>query len=250
MLEEDAALRLHAHAHILKYEGMYDVPSSSWESMVLTEFCAGGDLQSQCDNNQYGLKAIWVLRTVHQIAQALHHLHSRGYFHSDVKPKNIFIRSFCPMNVVLGDCAEIQPVSSKRQLLGTLAFHSPETWKNEAHSGIAGDIWALGICLLSMCGQLPRYEYERKGRIARVVMKKFPGQCIDHVQALEQLNPDNGIVRLAALMLTRKPEDRISAAGILTLTGPLLAVWDWKSEEDAVKLGIESPQGYEPPSFW
>ncbi|KAF5592538.1 serine threonine kinase [Fusarium pseudocircinatum] len=41
-----------------------------------------------------------------RIRLVVEYLHGQGLFHTDIKPRNIMIRSWSPINVVLGDCAE------------------------------------------------------------------------------------------------------------------------------------------------
>lgn len=249
LAEEADMLKKHAHPHILRYEGMYEDPEFPTDNMLLTELCAGGSLQEMIDYNQHGLNPKAILRVIIQISRALEHIHSKRYFHSDVKPQNIFIRSCKPMNVVLGDCADIHPIDYKGRLLGTMQFHSPEICRTKRHQGIADDVWALGVSLLSMCGQAPRIEYEAKGRVRKPLMEKYPGQVIKHIDALRKLNTDHGIVQLAAKMLTRTVKDRATAEEICRMATGLLGRYEAMGEAGD-HLNVTSPRGFEPPSFW
>lgn len=249
LVEEAEALKKHAHPHILKYEGMYEDHEFPADNMLLTELCADGSLQCLIDNHQYGLNPKAVLRVVAQVSGALEHLHAQGYFHSDVKPHNIFIRSQHPMDVVLGDCADIHPVNYGGRLLGTMQFHSPEIWSRKGHQGAPDDVWALGVSLLAMCGQQPRVEGEVRGRVKTPSLAKFPAQCIKHVETLQGLNWGHGIVQLAARMLTYQAKDRASAREVHGLATKLLEEYEAKGEAGN-RLNITSPEGFEPPSFW
>lgn len=259
LAEEAEALKMHAHPHILRYEGMYEDPEYPGDNMLLTELCAGGSLQGMVDSHRFGMDARQVLRVVSQVAGALDHLHSRGFFHSDVKPQNIFIRSRLPIDAVLGDCADIHPVKGyDGPLFGTMQYHSPEIWQRKGHTGAADDVWALGVSLLAMCGQLPRVECaelkdkdnnDRNRRRQKPLLAKYPQQVIRHVQALQELNWGHGIVELAARMLAKEAKDRSSAGEICGLATELLRKYEARGEAGE-SLGMQSPAGFEPVSFW
>ena len=262
LAEEAEALKMHAHPHILRYEGMYENPEYPGDNMLLTELCAGGSLQVMVDSERFGMDARQVLRVVSQVAGALDHLHSRGFFHSDVKPQNIFVRSRMPIDVVLGDCADIHPIKGyDGPLFGTEQYHSPEIWQRKKHTGASDDVWALGLSLLAMCGQLPRIELEEpkdknsnnkdrnRRRRQKALKAKYPSQVIRHVEALQELNWDHGIVQLAARMLAQEAKDRASAGEVCALATKLLKEYEAKGEAGK-SLGMQSPAGFEPPSFW
>jgi serine/threonine protein kinase len=260
LAEEAEALRMHAHPHILRYEGMYEDPEYPGDNMLLTELCAGGSLQGTVDSHRFGMDARQVLRVVSQVAGALDHLHSRGYFHSDVKPQNIFIRSRLPIDVVLGDCADIHPIKGyDGPLFGTMQYHSPEIWQRKGHTGAADDVWALGVSLLAMCGQLPRVEFadlkdkddnnQNRRRRQKPLLAKYPQRVIRHVQALQELNWGHGIVQLAARMLAKEAKDRAIAGEICGLATELLREYEARGEAGE-SLGMQSPVGFEPVSFW
>lgn len=253
MTDEAAALQAHRHPHIVRFEGMYEVPGRPNETMLLTELCAGGNLQSQIDSHQFGMKPRDILRAVSQLASALHHLHSRGFFHTDFKPANVFIRSLAPMDVVLGDMADVQPVGGKNlRGLGTQWLYSPEIWKQRVAVGPSDDIWALGISVMAMCGQLPRFECRlmKNGRTSKPRYEVFPRQCLEHLAELRRLNPGHGLVELMGKMVTRTMGERSQAYGIMFMADTLLGQWERKEGDAGEELGIKSPEGFVPPSFW
>jgi serine/threonine protein kinase len=262
MTDEAAALQAHRHAHIVRFEGMYEVPDRPNETMLLTELCDKGNLQSQIDSHQFGMKPVAILRAVRQLASALHHLHSRGFFHTDFKPANVFIRSLEPMDVVLGDMADVQPVGKENlQTMGTQWLWSPEIWKQRVAVGPSDDIWALGISLMAMCGQLPRFEYRptKNKRTSKARFDLFPKQCLEHLAKLRELNPGHGMVELMGKMVTRTSEERSRAYQVMLMAETILEQWERRAGDDAAvgggggggeALGIKSPEGFVPPSFW
>ncbi len=163
--------------NLLRYEGWFQDEGYPDTTLLLTELCAGGDLNNYIKELPRGMKATPVLRVISQLASALEYLHERGVFHSDVKPRNVLIRSLSPIDVVLGDCADIMPLRGGSELRGTATFYSPEMLKRNAHTGPPDDIWALGVSTLSMTAHSPRFLYEEEaGKMVKKI-EKYPRQC-------------------------------------------------------------------------
>jgi serine/threonine-protein kinase len=104
-------------------------------------------------------QALWLAR---QVAQALHHLHQRGWVHGDVKPANIMVSA--QGHATLIDLAfAMRPdesiYTSQRPLTGTLAYVAPEMLTSTTQTQPASDIYSLGVTLYQMIsGRLPFLE--------------------------------------------------------------------------------------------
>lgn len=136
-----------------------------------------------------------------QIASALYWLHSRGMYYTDVKTRNVMIRSGEPFNVVLGDCADIKPSTCNGKAMDTISYYSPQLHATQRHQGPLDEIWAHGLTLLNMCAQIPQYEFIRRDRKAHVITELYPVQCAEHAR-ISKINLRHGVVRLIAGMLT------------------------------------------------
>lgn len=251
LMEEEARnLQLHAHPQILKCEGLYEVPDRPDETLLLTELCAGGTLQGYIDRIRYGFTSREVLQATDQMARALAWLHSRGVYHSDFKPSNVFIRSFRPLNLALGDLADLKTVGAEPEKRGTPWLWSPQIWEKRVSVGPSDDIWALGLTFLAMCGQLPdfdRYEnFNGKHTTFRPDVRGYPDKIILHVMELKRLNPTHALINLAERMLAEHVEDRATAADIVAEVADLLRQWESKTEWEATVLDIEAPEGFVP----
>ncbi|WP_162582835.1 serine/threonine-protein kinase [Acidianus brierleyi] len=92
-----------------------------------------------------------IFRAVHQIAEALDYMHSKGYVHMDVKPQNIFINKIPSdpseldyVEFKLGDLGSAVRIGEKvRQL--TLEYSPPEALIGKANPSF--DVFALGMTL-------------------------------------------------------------------------------------------------------
>lgn len=251
MADEARNLQLHAHPQILKFEGLYEVPGCPDETLLLTELCAAGTLQAYIDRIRYGLTSREVLRATDQIARALAWLHGRGVYHSDFKPSNVFIRSLRPLNLALGDLADLKEVGAEPQKRASTAWlWSPQIWEKGVSVGPSDDIWALGLTFLAMCGQLPdfdRYEdFNGKHTTIRPDVQGYPDKIIIHVMDLKILNPTHPLINLAARMLAEHVEDRATAAEVAFAVAELLRQWESKTEWEATVLNIEAPEGFVP----
>jgi calcium/calmodulin-dependent protein kinase I len=227
----------------------YEERGNPAASLAVTELCSEGNLQRYIDNNSGSLKRSDILRVTSQVAEALAYLHRRGQFHSDLKPDNVLIRKLNPIDVALADCADVKGISTKAKVRNTRLCRSPETAALDKYGGAGDDVWALGVTMLSMAAQLPRFEATNDG------IREFPLRCLEHVDALVRLNPANDIVSLLSRMIVKSKSRRASASGCSRLAKEYLAVEGKGWEHDAAgrihsSLGIRSPKEFQPRSFW
>jgi serine/threonine-protein kinase len=128
--------------------------------------------------------------------------------HRDVKPANILVRSDGVVKVVDFGIAHLDAsteMTRTGQVLGTLAYMSPEQIKGE-HTDASTDVYSLGVTLFqAITGTLPfssSAPYERVFKAPPDVMAACPG-----------LPPDVG--RIVNRCLERKPAARYRNAGEL-----------------------------------
>ncbi|KKO98023.1 serine/threonine protein kinase [Trichoderma harzianum] len=249
-----------AQNNILKVVELHQQGEAAGAKILITELCEEGDLGEHIYHVPGGMGKRDILLVMSQIGDALAFIHEQNYYHSDVKPRNILIRKLNPIEVVLADCADCQVCGTEiygdkdiRTQTGTYKFWSPEMAKHIRHDGKEDDIWALGITLLSMMAQLPEMRVTHKKKIYDDVYK-HTGRCGKQARDLLALNPEDGLVKLAGRMLVLASKGRIIAAECSQEAKKLLEQLDKDGEESKGKgtegLGIQSPEGFKPISFW
>ncbi len=153
------------------------------------------------------------------LADAVEHAHQRGVVHRDLKPSNILVDARgTPRILDFGVSQVVQEgrpdarVTHTGQVIGTLAYMSPE--QAEGSSAIDGraDLYALGVILYeALSGALPIDVRECSFAEAtrRIVDRKPPG-----LRSLRpELDPD--LATIAARALDKSPELRFQSASEL-----------------------------------
>jgi streptogramin lyase len=156
------------------------------------------------------------LRLVGQTAEALDAAHERGLVHRDVKPANILVaersgREHCYL-VDFGltkQTASISGLTGTGELVGTVAYTSPEQIRGEAVDARA-DIYSLGCVLFeALAGESP---FARETEVATLwAQVNDPPPAVSAIRA--ELGDAIDIVFSRAL--AKRPEDRPESAGEL-----------------------------------
>jgi len=151
-----------AHPNLVKLYQTYHSPT---HLIFRMEFGGPENLYRRLNHRQRGRSAgrpLPLLRCVALISQAINvvaHMHlGPCVCHRDLKPENFIVQDSPDLPFVLKltdfDLAVIQPGNAMcRSRCGTLPFTAPEVLLNREYSGMAADIWSLGIVLLEvLCG--------------------------------------------------------------------------------------------------
>jgi serine/threonine protein kinase len=144
-LQEAEIIALADHPNIVKLYGQ-----GKWEGglYIAMEFIQGISLKHYLLHNLISLKH--ALELVMEISMALCHLHTHGIIHRDLKPENILVNDVGGVKVIdfgisqLLTNVKIDPQSKKR-LLGTPIYMSPEQRKDPESTSFPSDIYSLGI---------------------------------------------------------------------------------------------------------
>lgn len=231
--------------HILQFVDWHEEPGNAAASLLITELCGHGTLQTRIDHAAPSMDGGEILLAVRQVGDALAYLHERQLFHTDVKARNILVRGLAPLDVVLGDCGDVRSSSGSSssnssapgrrgrrgdKLRGTPAYYSPDMVRLRRHVGPGDDVWALGVTLLGMAAQWP-------------ALRRGDGD------ELRALNPRHGLVALLARMLEHDAAAR-AVAGECADGAPRLLREREAAGATGPGLGIKAPADFRPASFW
>lgn len=110
-----------------------------------------------------------------QLLGAVAHLHKCGVIHRDVKADNVLVSNdLTDLRLVDFNVAKQLSEGQALTMTGTVDYMPPEVLQGESPS-MAGDIWAIGLCLYLMCeGRLP--QERRALRITFDPLNEVPQQ--------------------------------------------------------------------------
>ena len=149
---------------------LYEVGSISiagaeqpWYAM---EYVAGLPLDEFVKRGKLGVKDIFAL--VAKVAHALQFAHQKGVIHRDIKPANILVDTSGQPKILDFGIARLNepqaqvspqvlaPQTRFGQIIGTLAYMSPEQMSTSSNADVRSDVYALGIVLYELLtGELP-----------------------------------------------------------------------------------------------
>ncbi|NJR44162.1 serine/threonine protein kinase [bacterium] len=129
-----------------------------WYAM---EYVAGLPLDEYVKRHRLSIGQIFTL--VGKIARAIHFAHQRGIIHRDLKPANILVDQEGQPKLLDFGIARLNRSESDAhvktrmgQILGTLAYMSPEQFSSSNLLDVRADVYALGVILYELLsGELP-----------------------------------------------------------------------------------------------
>lgn len=145
---EAVLLQRCVHPNIVGFHGLYEGRD---EIALVLQLVDGSDCQNLLQRHGC-LAEPAVGAIVHQLCEALRHMHGLGVLHRDVKLENILVCSTERMPRIklcdFGHSCDLAKVDQRDHFFGTKAYASPEVLSGPQWSE-AADIWSLGAC---MCG--------------------------------------------------------------------------------------------------
>ncbi|XP_041365472.1 serine/threonine-protein kinase 17A-like [Gigantopelta aegis] len=132
-----------AHPRLVDLLEVYESPQ---ELILVTEYCAGGELFQECVIEE-SFREHDVIRFLIQILEGLTYLHERNIVHLDLKPQNILLTEPFPGGNIkicdLGFACVVNTGEDIRDIIGTPDYVAPEVLDYEP-LGTPTDMWSLG----------------------------------------------------------------------------------------------------------
>jgi serine/threonine protein kinase len=172
--EAEAVARLQ-HPNIVQ---IYDVGEHQGVAYFSMEFVDGGTLARSAKDSP--LAPEQAARLIELLARALHHAHSRGIIHRDVKPGNVLLTVDGAPKLTDFGLARRQDdeehLTMAGAIIGTPAYMSPEQAGGMSRAvGPPTDIWGLGATLYELLtGQLPFRSGPPAEMLLRVLHEEPP----------------------------------------------------------------------------
>jgi formylglycine-generating enzyme required for sulfatase activity/dienelactone hydrolase len=179
--EAEAAAQL-AHPNIVT---IHDVGRSEFGPYLVLELLKGQTLADRLGRGPLPLPE--ALRIGIEVAKALTHAHSRGVFHRDLTPGNVFLCDDRYVKVL--DLGMARAFGTKRLEGGTPGYMAPEQ-RRGAPEDERTDIFALGAILHRMLAQKPLGSRAGAKQGSRLRALKIPGHPALGVLVRRMLDED------------------------------------------------------------
>ncbi|KII64850.1 Serine/threonine-protein kinase OSR1 [Thelohanellus kitauei] len=165
---EIQAMYLCNHQNLARYYTSFVEGSTLWIVMELMDIGSVFDLMAKLEikfgkgDPRSHLNESLIVAILKQVIKGLHHLHSMGHIHRDVKAGNILLNSdgsACLGDLGVSACSDFYDKKNKRKtLVGTPCWMAPEMVDETIGYNLKADIWSLGITALEMATGSPPYS--------------------------------------------------------------------------------------------
>ncbi|OWF44111.1 serine/threonine-protein kinase 17B-like [Mizuhopecten yessoensis] len=193
------------HPRLVDLKEVFETPS---ELILITEYCSGGELFTECVIEE-SFSEMDVVNMMVQILEGLIYLHERNIVHLDLKPQNILLTKPFPHGTIklcdLGFACLVNTGEDIRDIIGTPDYVAPEVLSYDP-LGLYTDMWSLGVLtyvMLTACSPFSgKTQNETFLNISQVNLD-FPDNLFSHISP--------GAQDFIRLLLVKEPSERLTA---------------------------------------
>eukprot|EP00320_Phaeocystis_rex_P013927 CAMPEP_0119065564 /NCGR_PEP_ID=MMETSP1178-20130426/8349_1 /TAXON_ID=33656 /ORGANISM="unid sp, Strain CCMP2000" /LENGTH=400 /DNA_ID=CAMNT_0007047093 /DNA_START=88 /DNA_END=1290 /DNA_ORIENTATION=- len=223
------------HSNVIKLLGHGSGRKSSGQShlyFIFMEVASGGELFDQViDRGVNAMSEATARKFMSQLLAGVHHCHSRGVAHRDLKLENVLLTKDGVVKVIDFGLSHVYPKGDDgnfnrsvplKEMCGSKSYAAPEVLSGAGYDGFLADVWSLGVCLFAMLsGFFPldeasqndwRYgklvEQQAKGRSTTKSVYAWYKRSCAHLTA--------SVVQLLDGMLAIDPRQRMEMHDVLT----------------------------------
>ena len=151
-INESKAVAMMSHPNIVS---IYDVSVREDIKYIVMEYVEGITLKNYM-NKRGVVSTREIISYTEQILSALHHSHSKGIIHRDIKPQNVIISTEGKVKVTDFGIARVASANTiNAEVMGSVHYASPEQARNGFVTNTS-DIYSLGIVMYEMVtGRVP-----------------------------------------------------------------------------------------------
>lgn len=161
------------HPNIIKVWDL-DIDSLN-RPYIAMEYVEGEDLSTYIKNpREFFLSFDQKLRVIIDVCRGLHHAHSKGIIHRDVKPGNIRISGNGEAKILDFGLAKIASADGSLTggVLGTPYYMSPEQWRGAKDLDCRSDLFSLAAVLYELITYARAFEAESVSEVMNRILKE------------------------------------------------------------------------------
>ena len=174
---------------------------------IFMEVASGGELFDQVIDRGAMSEATG-RKFMSQLLAGVHHCHSRGVAHRDLKLENVLLTKDGVVKVIdfglshiyaKGGDGEFDRSVLLKEMCGSKSYAAPEVLSGVGYDGFLADVWSLGVCLFAMLSRSTRPPPTTGLRQADGAAGQGPLHDQERIRLVqEELRPPLGPRRAAA----------------------------------------------------
>jgi len=195
------------HPNIVKYYEVYEDKKSLY---LVMEYWSGSNLYEKLTDQNIKFSETEWAKMAKQLLLALHHCHSSGVTHRDIKLENIMVTDDNIVKLIdFGLSKNATAAELMKSMTGTPYYMAPEVFLSDSY-GSEVDLWSLGVVLFTCLGGYRPFAGKDIKEISDNILS---GKYKFHPREWSSISRD--AKDLVQMMLTIEPDKRITSESAL-----------------------------------